>query len=119
MVHRDVNISNYVFCKGKPYAIDFESSWYQAHPVRDLGILTAELKNEFELNKWGGWKAEPYIGNFLWEYSRGESDFLSVTKVLPFFMGIGLLRAARVHLGSHRDYLLREAHECLKAIHRG
>ncbi len=118
MVHRDVTPSNYIFCKGKPYAIDFESSWLQAHPVRDLGILTAELKNEFELNKGGGWKAEPYIGNFLWEYSRDEKDFKYITRVLPFFMGIGLLRSARLHQGNYRNYLIREAHECLKAIYK-
>ena len=116
MVHRDVTPSNYIFCKGKPYALDFESSWFHAHPVRDLGILTAELKNEFELHKGGGWKAEPYIGNFLWEYSRDEKDFTYVTRVLPFFMSIGLLRSARLHQGNYRNYLIKEARECLKAI---
>lgn len=116
MVHRDVNLSNYIFCKGKPYAIDFESSWFQAHPVRDLGILTAEIKNEFERHKGGGWKAEPYIGNFLWEYSRDEKDFTYITRVLPFFMSIGLLRSARIHQGDYRNYLINESRECLKAI---
>jgi tRNA A-37 threonylcarbamoyl transferase component Bud32 len=119
MVHRDVTPSNYIFYKGKPYAIDFESSWVEANPVRDLGILTAELKNEFELHKGGGWKAEPYIGNFLWEYSRGEKDFYHVTRILPFFMSIGLLRSARIHQGEYRNYLIREASECLNAINRG
>lgn len=119
MVHRDVTPANYIFCKGKPYALDFESSWYEANPVRDLGILTAELKNEFELHKGGGWKAEPYIGNFLWEYSRGEKDFYHVTRILPFFMSVGLLRSARLHQGEYRNYLIREARECLSAINRG
>ncbi|MGB9928411.1 MAG: phosphotransferase [Methanosarcina sp.] len=116
MVHRDVTPSNYIFCKGQPFALDFESSWFQAHPVRDLGILAAELKNEFELHKGGGWKAEPYIGNFLWEYSRNEKDFHRMTKVLPFFMSIGLLRSARLHQGSYRNYLIKEACECLNSI---
>jgi aminoglycoside phosphotransferase (APT) family kinase protein len=116
MVHRDVTPSNYIFCKGKPYALDFESSWTHAHPVRDLGILTAELKNEFELHKGGGWKAEPYIGNLLWEYSRDEKDFYYITRSLPFFMSIGLLRSARLHQGNYGNYLIKEAHECLKAI---
>jgi hypothetical protein len=116
MVHRDVNLSNYIFYKGKPYAIDFESSWLHAHPVRDLGILTSEIKNEFERHKGGGWKAEPYIGNFLWEYSRDEKDFAYITRVLPFFMSIGLLRSARLHQGDYRNYLINEARECLKAI---
>lgn len=119
MVHRDVTPSNYIFCKGEPYALDFESSWYEANPVRDLGILTAELKNEFELHKGGGWKAEPYIGNFLWEYSRGEKDFYHITRILPFFMSIGLLRSARLHQSDYRNYLISEARECLSAINRG
>ncbi len=119
MVHRDVNPSNYIFCKGKPYAIDFESSWFQAHPVRDLGVLTAELKNEFEWHKGGDWKAEPYIRNFLWEYNKDQKDFTYITRVLPFFMSIGLLRSARIHQGSHRNYLIREARECLRAINKG
>jgi len=116
MIHRDVNLSNYIFCKGKPYALDFESSWLEAHPVRDLGILAAELKNEFELHMGGGGKAEPYIGNFLWEYSSDEKDFYYITRTLPFFMSIGLLRSARLHQGEHRNYLIKEARECLKAI---
>ena len=119
MVHRDVNLSNYIFYKDKPYALDFESSWFQAHPVRDLGILTAELKNEFERHKGGGWKAEPYIGNFLWEYSKDEKDFFNITRVLPFFMSIGLLRSARLHQGNYRNYLIKEACVCLKAINKG
>jgi tRNA A-37 threonylcarbamoyl transferase component Bud32 len=118
MVHRDVTPSNYIIHKGKPYAIDFESSWLHAHPVRDLGILAAELKNEFERKHGGGRKAEPYIRKFLLEYSKDEKDFDYITKVLPFFMSIGLLRSARIHRDSHRNYLINEAHECLKAIKR-
>jgi len=116
MIHRDATPSNYVFHKDKPYALDFESSWSQAHPVRDLGILSAELKNEFELHKGGGWRAEPYIGKFLWEYSKDEKDFFRITGVLPFFMSIGLLRSARLHQSNYRNYLIKEALECLKAI---
>lgn len=118
MVHRDVTPSNYIFYKDEPYALDFESSWLHAHPVRDLGILAAELKNEFELHRGGGRKAEPYIGHFLWEYSRDEKDFNYVTRILPFFMSIGLLRSARLHEGDYRNYLIKEAGECLKAINK-
>ncbi len=118
MVHRDVTPSNYIFYNDEPYALDFESSWLHAHPVRDLGILAAELKNEFELHRGGGWKAEPYIGHFLWEYSRDEKDFNYVTRILPFFMSIGLLRSARLHEGDYRNYLIKEAGECLKAINK-
>jgi aminoglycoside phosphotransferase (APT) family kinase protein len=118
MVHRDVTPANYIFYNDKPYAIDFESSWYHSHPVRDLGILTAELKNEFEQYHGGDWKAEPYIRNFLLEYCMDVKDFAYITKVLPFFMSIGLLRSARIHHGSHKNYLIKEALECLKAINK-
>lgn len=118
MVHRDVTPSNYIFYKGKPYAIDFESSWFQAHPVRDLGILTSELKNEFEWHKGGDWGAEPHIKHFLKEYSKDETDFKNITKALPFFISIGLLRSARIHHSSHKNYLIKEALECLKAINK-
>ncbi|MFY1112710.1 MAG: phosphotransferase [Methanosarcinaceae archaeon] len=114
MIHRDVHPSNYIFYKGKPYALDFESSWFHANPVRDLGILSAELKNYFEQNKGGGWKAEPYIGHLLWEYSRNEKDFSRITKTLPFYMSVGLLRSARLHQENYRDYLIREAMACLE-----
>jgi aminoglycoside phosphotransferase (APT) family kinase protein len=117
MVHRDVHPANYIFDHHKPYAIDFESSWYHAHPIRDLGILTSELKNSFEwYHKGDG--AEPYIGNFLWEYSSSSEDFYYNTKILPFFISIGLLRSARIHQGSHMNYLIKEARECLKAIEK-
>lgn len=119
MVHRDVHPANYIFNNNKPYAIDFESSWFNAHPVRDLGILTSELKNSFEWRHKGDDGAEIYIENFLREYSSDDQDFVYITKALPFFISVGLLRSARIHQGSHRNYLIKEARECLKAINRG
>lgn len=117
MVHRDATPSNYVFRKGIPYALDLESSWENGNAVRDLGILCSELKNYFEFNKGSGMNAEPYIGHFLWQYSRDEEDFRYITRVLPFFMALGLLRSARLHRKyPHYDYLLKEAIECLKTI---
>jgi hypothetical protein len=62
--------------------------------------------------------AEPYIGNFLWEYSKDERDFANITRVLPFFMSIGLLRSARLHRGSYRNYLIKETRACLKVINK-
>jgi hypothetical protein len=118
MVQRDTTPSNYIFCNGKPYAIDLESSWSHAYPVRDSGILAAELKNELERHKGGGWKAETYIGSFLCEYCNDEKDFTYITKVLPFFMGIGLLRSASIHQGSHRNYLIKEARKCLNTTNK-
>ncbi|WP_406662027.1 phosphotransferase [Methanolobus sp. ZRKC3] len=117
MIHRDATPSNYIFRKGVPYALDFESSWENGNAIRDLGIMCSELKNYFELNKGSGINAEPYIGHFLWHYSSSEDDFHYVTQVLPFFMSLGLLRSARLHRQyPHFNYLIKEAIECLKAL---
>nr|WP_321496597.1 phosphotransferase [uncultured Methanolobus sp.] len=117
MVHRDATPCNYIFRNGVPYALDFESSWENGNAVRDLGIMCSELKNYFELNKGSGNNAEPYIGHFLWHYSRSEEDFRYVTRTLPFFMSLGLLRSARLHRHyPHYNYLLKEAIECLKTL---
>ncbi|WP_292467012.1 phosphotransferase [Methanolobus sp.] len=117
MVHRDATPSNYIFRKSVPYALDFESSWENGNAVRDLGILCSELNNYYKVNKGSGTNAEPYIGHFLWHYSRNEEDFHYITQVLPFFMSLGLLRSARLHRRyPHYNYLIKEAIACLKAL---
>lgn len=117
MIHRDVSPLNYIFRAGVPYALDLESSWHHANKIRDLGVFCAELKNFFKLNRGSGARAEPYIGHFLWKYSRNEEEFLEITRTLPFFMSAGLLRIARLHRhSSHYDYLLKEAEKCLRTI---
>lgn len=117
MIHRDATPSNYVFHKDVPYILDLESSWHNAHYARDLGIMCSELKNHFELHKGSGVLAEPYIGHFLWHYSKNENDFHRTTKVIPFFMSLGFLRSARLHRHyPHHEYLIKEAAECLKSL---
>lgn len=117
MIHRDATPSNYVFRNDVPYILDLESSWHNAHYARDLGIMCSELKNHFELHQGSGNLAEPYIGHFLWHYSKNENDFYRTTKVIPFFMSLGFLRSARLHRHyPHHEYLIKEAVECLKAL---
>jgi len=114
MIHNDANPANYLFSEDRVYALDFESSWDHAHPVHDLGIVTAELKKFFGYNRRDPARAEPYIGHFLWHYSQGEREFAAVTGVLPFFMALGLARMARWGGSSdQRAYLLQEAEACL------
>jgi tRNA A-37 threonylcarbamoyl transferase component Bud32 len=116
MIHNDAHPANYIFRHDRVYALDFESAWEQAHPVHDLGVVTAELKKFFGWNKWGAERAEPYIGHFLWHYSHNENEFHEITRALPFFMSMGLLRMARWKGGSQeRDCVIREANACLKA----
>ncbi len=117
MIHRDATPSNYLFHKDVPYILDLESSWHNAHYARDLGIMCSELKNNFELHKGSGNLAEPYIGHFLWHYSKNENDFHRTTRIIPFFMSLGFLRSARLHRQyPHHEYLIKEAAECLKAL---
>jgi len=117
MIHNDAHPANYIFNHNRVYAIDFESAWEHAHPVHDLGVVAAELKKFFGWNGKGAERAEPYIGHFLWHYSHSENEFHEITQALPFFMSVGLLRMARWKGASpERDYVIREAKACLKAV---
>jgi aminoglycoside phosphotransferase len=110
-VHGDATPGNYLF-DGGTCAIDFEGSRDHAHPVRDLGILAAELK----ASPGNGSRAEDWIGHLLWHYSNGEEEFRRHTAVLPFFMALGHLRIARLPWrAGERDRLLQEAEACLAA----
>jgi thiamine kinase-like enzyme len=80
MIHNDANPANYLFSRGKVFALDFESSWNHAHPVHDLGIVSAEPKKYSGWNKHDPRRAEPYIGRFLWQYSRSQAEFSRVTQ---------------------------------------
>ncbi|VVB62755.1 Uncharacterised protein [uncultured archaeon] len=116
LIHNDENPVNYVFKHDKIYALDFESAWEHAHAVHDLGTVAAELKNHFEFIEKNRERSEQYIGHFIWNYSSDESEFHWITRALPFFIGLGLLRMARLDLGAeHRDYIFKEAEACLRA----
>ncbi len=115
-VHGDANPMNYLFNHSRVYLLDFESSREQANFVQDLGIVAAELKFYFVTHRKDGRLAEPYIGHFLWHYSRNESEFYMITRALPFFMSLGLLRMARLGQSlEHRAYIFQEAMACLKS----
>jgi tRNA A-37 threonylcarbamoyl transferase component Bud32 len=115
-IHNDANPQNYLFHENKVYAIDLESSWDHASFVHDLGIIAAELKHYFAFHKNNGQRAEPYIGHFLWHYSNGEEEFRRITRALPFFMALGLLRMVRLGIKpDHSAYIFKEATACLEA----
>jgi hypothetical protein len=72
--------------------------------------------NEIGYHRKNARMAEPYIGHFLWQYSRNEHEFHAITRVLPFFMSLGLLRMARLGQGAdQRDFIFREAKACLES----
>jgi hypothetical protein len=87
-----------------------------ANPIHDLGIMAAELKHYFGSHKGDGNQAEPYIGHFLWHYSRSLSEFKMITKALPFFMSLGFLRMNRLGIDIDRGaFIFREALACLRS----
>ncbi|QYZ79134.1 aminoglycoside phosphotransferase family protein [Methanofollis formosanus] len=115
MIHRDATPANYLFTEDGVTAIDFESAWTRAHPVHDLGILCAEMKNLFRKRYGDPGAAEPYVGHFLREYAGSTDEFEAITTAFPFFMAEGYLRTARLKVDDgDRRWLIREAERCLK-----
>jgi hypothetical protein len=121
LVHGDATPSNLLFGKGRDViAIDLERMKW-ADRVFDLGRLCGELKHCFFQTTGDLFAAEPFIGHFLWEYCGHfpdrESAFRSITRRIPFYMGITLLRIARNSWidGDYRWRLIHEARQVLKA----
>ncbi|TAJ45748.1 phosphotransferase family protein [Methanofollis fontis] len=114
MIHRDATPANYIFGPAGVAAIDFESAWTGGHPVHDVGVFCAEIKYAFKRRYDNPEAAEPYIGQFLRQYARSSRRFSSVTGCVPFYMGLGYLRMARLGLGGEeREWLIQEAMRCL------
>jgi hypothetical protein len=122
IVHGDATPSNFKFGQGREIMVfDLERmAW--ADRVFDLGRLTGELKHYFLRAAGSPWAAEPFIGHFLWEYCGHFPDrqdaFRSVTRRIPFYLGITLLRIARNSWidWEYRRRLLEEAKMNLRAI---
>jgi hypothetical protein len=114
-VHGDLTPSNLLFGKGESVvAIDLERM-KTSDRVFDLGRLVGEIKHYFMLHKNNGAAAEPFIGHFLWEYCghfpHRHRAFESITRRIPFYLGMTLLRIARNSwvTPSYRRQLLEEA----------
>ncbi|MBU0991526.1 MAG: phosphotransferase [Proteobacteria bacterium] len=100
LVHGDATPSNFLFGRGRhTMAIDFERMKW-ADRVFDLGRLCGELKHFFFQATGDAHAAEPFIGHFLWEYCCHFPDrlraFRSITRRMPFHMGITLLRILKI-----------------------
>jgi hypothetical protein len=120
LVHGDVTPTNILFGNGLwVISIDLERM-KSADRVFDLGRVAAEIKHFFLQYTGNKWLAEPFIGHFLWEYACRFPDrdgaFRSITRRLPFHMGMTLLRIARNSwiTNAHRRRLLDEARETLR-----
>lgn len=118
IVHGDATPTNFLFDNGNVTAIDLEGMKL-ADRCWDLGFIAAELKHHFMWRTGDGWAAEPFIGHFLWQYAADYGDtqfFRVITRRLPLYMALGLLRIARnTYVGDvHRQHLVLEAKQCLK-----
>ncbi|MBN1455134.1 MAG: phosphotransferase [Methanomicrobia archaeon] len=117
-VHGDATPTNFFFDHQDVVGIDLEKM-KQADRCWDLGFLAAELKHHFMWRLSDRWAAEPFIGHFLWAYAVTLGDisfFQMITRKLPLYMSLGLLRIARnTWLDEPYRYLLiQEARRCLK-----
>ncbi len=122
IVHGDATPSNFKLGRGREIMVfDLERMTW-ADRVFDLGRLTGELKHYFLRATASPWSAEPFIGHFLWEYCGHfpdrEAAFCSITRRIPFYLGITLLRIARNSWidCQYRRSLLEEAKTNLRAI---
>jgi aminoglycoside phosphotransferase len=118
VVHGDATSTNFLLEDGNVTAIDLEKMKWSDR-CWDLGFIAAELKHHFMWRTGDRWAAEPFIGHFLWQYAVEYGDaqfFYIITRKLPLYMALGLLRIARnLYLGdSYREGLVLEAKECLK-----
>ncbi|MDD5170046.1 MAG: phosphotransferase, partial [Syntrophales bacterium] len=120
LVHGDATPSNLLFGEGRwVIAIDLERM-KSADRVFDVGRMAGEIKHFFMLHTGDKWRAEPFIGHFLWEYAchfpDRERTFRSITRRVPFHMGMTLLRIARNSwiTDNYRRQLLDEARTTLR-----
>ena len=121
IVHGDATPTNFLFQYNKVSGIDVERMTWSDR-CWDLGFMAAELKHHFLWRTGNGWAAEPFIGHFLWEYSLnhknggGAQTFHDITRRVPLYMALGLLRIARNDWldQPYRRNLMREAKRCLK-----
>jgi len=120
-LHGDATPANFLFGPGMNVAaIDLERTM-RGDRVFDVGRLAGELQHAFMLATGHKHRAEPFIGHFLWEYSRHFPDhdliFKEITRRVPFYMGLTLLRIARNNYIT-TDYsgrLIRQAKRLLRA----
>lgn len=115
LVHGDATPANFLFRNHTEIvAIDLEKSHYSDR-LFDVGRIAGEIKHAFLLERDDPFFSEPFIGHFLWEYCTHfpncPETFASITRRLPFYIGITMLRIARNSWVSseHRKKLFDQA----------
>jgi aminoglycoside phosphotransferase (APT) family kinase protein len=120
-LHGDATPANFLFGRGLDVAaIDLERM-KRGDRVFDVGRVAGELQHAFMRNCGDKYRAEPFIGHFLWEYCCHFPDrqrtFESVTARVPYYMALNLLRIARNdYIGrGYGGRLVTQAKELLRA----
>ena len=120
LAHGDATPENFLFGAGlNVTSFDLERLRW-ADRVFDTGRIAGELAHFFLESLDNSQAAEPFIGHFLWEYAchfpDRERAFAEMTRRVPFYMGMTLLRIARNHwLGDdYRRRLARKGKKCLR-----
>jgi hypothetical protein len=98
-LHGDATPANFLFGGGMNVgAIDLERM-KRGDRMFDVGRVAGELQHAFMQGSGDPYRAEPFIGHFLWEYCSHFPDrdaaFASTTSRLPYYMALNLLRVAR------------------------
>jgi hypothetical protein len=120
-LHGDATPANFLFGQGMDVAaIDLERM-KRGDRMFDLGRVAGELQHSFMSATGDKYRAEPFIGHFLWEYSCHFPDrhdtFGSITRRAPYYMALNLLRiASNDYIGpDYRGRLVSQAKTLLRA----
>ncbi len=120
LVHGDATPANFICAeRNKLIALDLERL-HRTDRVFDTGRIVGELAHFFMAHTGNRQNAERFIGHFLWEYAsyfpNRMQAFESISRRVPFYMGMTLLRIARNNWldWKYRKWLVHEAKLCLK-----
>jgi aminoglycoside phosphotransferase (APT) family kinase protein len=120
-LHGDATPANFLFGSGMDVAaIDLERM-RRGDRMFDVGRVAGELQHAFMSADGDRYRAEPFIGHFLWEYAchfpDRERTFESITARAPYYMALNLLRIARNgYISSeYGGRLVAQAKELLRA----
>lgn len=124
LVHGDATPENFMHGDGL-HVISYDlERLRRADRVFDIGRMAGELAHFFYSRTGSRGGAEPFIGHFLWEYACHFPDrnqaFASITRRVPFYMGLTFLRIARNNWldWNYRKQLIYEAKICLREFQR-
>lgn len=120
-LHGDATPANFLFGGGLDVGVIDLERMRRGDRMFDVGRIAGELQHAFMSATGDRYRAEPFIGHFLWEYSCHFPDrcsaFSSITSRAPYYMAVNLLRIARngYVCDSYAGRLVAQAKELLRA----